>query len=68
MKVNTVIGWVIVALVTLFIFVNWTTPQRIWLLPWVSVQMPLSVALLAAAAMGFGAAHLLRMVKKDRKS
>lgn len=66
MKVNTVIGWILVACLTLFVFINWRNADInfLWI---VRTQMPISLALLIAAAMGFGAAHLLRMVKKDRK-
>ena len=67
MKVSTVFGWVLVACLTLFVFINWKYAHInfLWI---VQTQMPISLALLLAAAMGFGAAHLLRMVKKDRKN
>ena len=67
MKFSTIIGWIMVAAVTLFVFVNWTAPQKIYVLPWVSIDMPLSVAILAAAALGFFGASRMRMYKKEKK-
>jgi uncharacterized integral membrane protein len=66
MKVSTVVGWVLVALLTLFIFINWsyTNINVLWV---ARINMPVSLAMLASAALGFGAAVLLRMVKKDKK-
>jgi uncharacterized integral membrane protein len=67
MKVSTLIAWSIIAVLTLFIFINWHATSINFL--WVArVEMPLSLALIFAAAMGFAAATLFRMVKKEKKS
>lgn len=67
MKVSTLIGWGIVALMTLFIFANWRH-TNINLLPGVWLgDLPLSVALLMSGGMGFAAAVFLRAMNKDRK-
>jgi hypothetical protein len=67
-KVGTVVGWVLVAFLTLFVLVNWRI-EEITVIPFgvFSVRMPLSIALLLAGGLGFVAAVLIRMVKKDRR-
>jgi uncharacterized integral membrane protein len=65
MKASTLVGWVIVSALTLFIFINWRYADInfLWI---VNTRMPISLAMIIAAVMGFLAANFLKGQKKDR--
>lgn len=72
MTFRRILAWAIIALLVIFVVINWDA-ARINVFWIVTAEMPISLAILAAAALGFAAGELFSYVRwssaeKSRKS
>jgi uncharacterized integral membrane protein len=64
MKASQILGWIVVALLVLFVAFN-LDDSRVWLFG-IRLQMPIALVVLVSAALGGGAAILFGGRKRGR--